>query len=172
MTLHADRCCLFFPRKLRFASRSQSENRGIIVLIILPRKLLRDHDQRWGEATPLQPRDENSNADIFFFSPLSHFLKRLLELFRYIRDYRRRHSWKSRFTRRSRRKEQRRRNTERGKGGTKRHDCVTHRLWPFVNFRGNESFTGANRRGLKLLAMELCRGGEVWIVTRVVHRPV
>lgn len=73
MTLHADRCCLFFPRKLRFASRSQSENREIIVLIILPRKLLRDHDQRWGEATLLLPpnrREMKTRTQAYFSSPL------------------------------------------------------------------------------------------------------
>lgn len=66
----------------------------------------------------------------------------------------------------TRRKEQRW-STE-GRKRNKAARCgVTHRLWPFVNFRGYESFTEANRRGLKLLAIELCCTG--WIVEQELY---
>lgn len=172
-----------FPRKLRFTSRSQSKMRHPSESWIYhrqtvnklsswcpsfsSRKLHRDHDQRSNTLTVEKWKVEHRYIFFFFFLSFSlpsfSFSETLARVIPLLRDYRRRHSSKSRFTPRLRRKEQRWSTEGRGKRGTKRHDCVpacvTHRLWPFVNFRGNESFTEANRRGLKLLAIELCREG-------------
>lgn len=125
-------------------------------------------------------REMKSWTQIYFFFfflsfslPSFSFSETLARVIPLLSDYRRRHSSKSRFTPRLRRKEQRWSTEGRGKRGTKRHDCVPAcaSLMTVRKFQREWIIHGGKQKGVEVVSDRAMQRG-VWIVTRVVHRPV